>query len=360
MVYASRMRSMLAILAATLGAAACGDDPGGGGVDAPPARRLELTAAVGADGLSEELAFAVPDRTRSITVVVAGATDALYALGALRSPDGTDLVALPTGAIGPTMSTAYRDEQIGQMPGNLYQSIRLGTFAHVYPYRPGQEATAGAWSLRVAADRAGPVLVTILMPEDDGGRTLHLNVVVVSDVITVGSPPTFLDEVQGLLAPAGITVAVDQVMTLPGTALERITEGSEPQEAPDSMAAMLPALVATRLSGGGFDLFVVEGLPPGVAGLSLGTPGPPLRGSYYYGVLVRPAATDTQTARVIAHELCHFLALQHVQNVGISGMTYPDPIDDTTVGTDNLMTSGTTLTAGQAFALSRSALLTML
>ncbi len=38
-------------------------------------------------------------------------------------------------------------------------------------------------------------------------------------------------------------------------------------------------------------------------------------------------------------------------------MRYPDPLDDTTPGIDNLMEDGTVLTAGQAFALSRSALL---
>jgi hypothetical protein len=60
---------------------------------------------------------------------------------------------------------------------------------------------------------------------------------------------------------------------------------------------------------------------------------------------------------VTAHEVAHFLALQHVQNRGISGKAYPDPLDDTTPGADNLMEDGTVLTPNQAFALSRSALL---
>jgi hypothetical protein len=53
------------------------------------------------------------------------------------------------------MATAYNTEQIGQMPGMLYQSIRLGTFTQVYPYRPGQALSAGHASLRVASDTAG-------------------------------------------------------------------------------------------------------------------------------------------------------------------------------------------------------------
>jgi hypothetical protein len=121
---------------------------------------------------------------------------------------------------------------------------------------------------------------------------------------------------------------------------------------------MLPALTGDRTLGG-LDIFYVEALPDGIAGLSLGTPGPPLRGSYYYGVIWRTGLGSTQAARVLAHEVCHFLALQHPVNRGVSGMTYADPLDDTTPGQDNLMEDGTLLTADQAFALQRSALLVL-
>lgn len=120
---------------------------------------------------------------------------------------------------------------------------------------------------------------------------------------------------------------------------------------------MLPGLVAGELDGPALDVFIVESLPAGVGGLSLGTPGPPLRASYYYGVAIVPAGSDGGTARVLAHEVSHFLALQHVENVGVSGDVYPDPLDDTDPGEDNLMEDGTTITADQAFALARSALL---
>ena len=117
------------------------------------------------------------------------------------------------------------------------------------------------------------------------------------------------------------------------------------------------SLVADRTTDG-LDVFFVESLPTGVGGLSLGTPGPPTRGSYYFGVLIRGGFQPTELARVTAHEVAHFLALQHVENRGISGRTYPDPLDDTTPGVDNLMEDGTVLTPGQSFALTRSALLT--
>lgn len=347
-------------MAIALLAGACGDNAGDDGATAdagPPPRDVTLTGTVGEGGRSEELTFEIPEGTRSLTVVVRGAPTALYALGALRLPDGVDQVMLPAGDPGPVMAAAYFDEQIGQMPGMLYQSIRLGTFTQVYPYRPGQVVSAGRATLQVASDTAGPVEVRILLAPDDGARTLHLNVIVVSDVVTVAQPPAFLDEVQALFAPTGITVVVDQVVTLEGTALENLTDFTEPQEAPSSMSAMLPGLVRDTLAGPALDLFIVESLPAGVGGLSLGTPGPPLRGSYYYGVVVRPSASDAQLARVVAHEVCHFLALQHVQNVGISGDVYPDPLDDTSAGQNNLMESGTLLTADQSFALTRSWLL---
>ena len=59
-----------------------------------------MSATVGTDGLSEELSFDIPPMTRSLTIVVAGSPDALYALGALRGPDGVDRVNLPPGTPG--------------------------------------------------------------------------------------------------------------------------------------------------------------------------------------------------------------------------------------------------------------------
>ena len=337
--------------------AACGGDDGMSDVDAaPPARLVVVETQVDASGLSPEVTFTLPETTRSVTVVVEGAPAALYALGALTFADGVDLVGLPADAPGPAMQAMYRDEQIGQMPGALLQSIRLGTFTHVYPYRPDQALVPGAARLRVASDTPGPVRVTVLLPEEDGARVLPLNVFVVSDTLPMPATDQFTTELSRILAQAGVTVRVVHMERLAGTALAQITMSTEPQEAPDSQAAMLPALVGDHVAGG-LDLFYVESLPAGIAGLSLGTPGPPVRGSYYFGVLWRSGLGSTQAARVVAHEVSHFLALQHLVNTGVSGQTYPDPLDDTTPGEDNLMEDGTLLTPGQAFALQRSALL---
>lgn len=348
------MRALRCLL--VLGVLACGDsstplDPPG-----PPPREVTFDATVDASGLSEELVFEIPDATRSITVVVEGSTDALYALGAFALGDGADLVQLPGGAPGAAMQASYVDEQIGQMPGALFQSIRLGTFTHVYPYRPGQAVIAGQARLRVASNTPGPVSITITMPEDATANVLPLNLYLVSDTLADPVDATFAAELDRIFTQAGITAQVAGVERLTGTALERITDFNEPQESPTSQSAMLTGLVADRVKPG-LDVFFVEQLPAGVGGLSLGTPGPPIRGSYYFGVIVRGGAPSIAMARITAHEVAHFLALQHVENRGISGMTYPDPIDDTTAGADNLMEDGTVLTPGQTFALSRSALL---
>lgn len=332
----------------------CGgtDEPG------PPPREVRLDATVDASGLSEEVLFEIAESTRSITIVVEGAPDALYALGAFELGDGTDRVQLPAGAPGTAMQTSYEQEQIGQMPGSLFQSIRLGTFTHVYPYRPDQAVIAGSGRLRVASDRPGPVTIRLVMPEDDGANVLPLSIYLVSDTLADPNVPAFATELGRVFTQAGITVRIDRVERLTGTALERITDFNEPQESPTSQSAMVPALVADRVNPG-LDVFFVEQLPSGVAGLSLGTPGPPIRGSYYYGVIVRGGFQPAEMARITAHEAAHFLALQHVVNRGISGMSYPDPLDDTTPGVDNLMEDGTVLTPWQSFALTRSALLVL-
>ena len=323
----------------------------------PPPRQVEADLTIDASGFSEPLSVVVPDGTRSLTIVATGG-NGLFALGGFETADGVEHVGIATSTPpGPAMRASYDTEQIGQMAGGLFQSIRLGTFTHVYPYRPDQAVVAGTTVLRIASDVPGPVHVTVVMPGDDGAKTLHINLIAVSESLTFPRPPPFLDELQGLFAPVGIRIVVDDILELRGTGLSTITESTEPQEAPGSMTARLPALVTGRVSPDALDIFFVDALPAGIGGLSLGTPGPPIRGSYYYGIVVRRTANDAQAAIVTAHETSHFLALQHVTNVGVSGTVYPDPLDDTVPGQNNLMQTGSNLTPDQGFALSRSALL---
>lgn len=63
--------------------------------------------------------------------------------------------------------------------------MRLGTFTHVYPYAPAQAVVSGGATLRVATDGAGgEATVRVFMPEDDGPRALHLNVLRISEAAT--------------------------------------------------------------------------------------------------------------------------------------------------------------------------------
>jgi hypothetical protein len=106
------------------------------------------------------------------------------------------------------------------------------------------------------------------------------------------------------------------------------------------------------------NIYFVDSLPEDVYGLSLGTPGPPLSSSHYNGVILREVGSDDLTARVFAHEVAHFLGLQHLVDASLSGNRHFDPLPDTEVGQNNLMDRmGNAPTKGQVFALSRSALL---
>jgi len=336
-----------------------GADAGSEAASAQVPREVSATVAFDANGISSPLSFVIPEKTRSLTIVVEGEASRLYGLASFAMADGIERVGISLGTPpAAEMKRSYFDEQTGAIPGSLYQSIRLGTFTHVYPYAPAQSLVPGAATLRVAADGATrSAKVTVIMPEDDGAKTLHLNVVRVSETTTLSAPLPFLDELRTLFVPAEIDVVIDEVMTLQGTGYATIKTFTEPQETPDSDAARLTAIVGPKTKSAALDVMIVDALPTGVAGLSLGVPGPPVPGSYYYGVVVAAGGGGAALARVVAHEVAHFLGLQHVQNKGTSGKVYDDPLDDTHATTPNLMTNGTAITPGQSFVLRRSALL---
>ena len=91
--------------------------------------------------------------------------------------------------------------------------------------------------------------------------------------------------------------------------------------------------------------------------MSLGTPGPPLSSSYYFGVLIERSEDDDSMAYLAAHEICHFLGLDHPRRWSASDKLYTDGLGDTEATYSNLMGSGLDLTSGQIFVLTRSPLL---
>jgi hypothetical protein len=321
-------------------------------------RRVVGTVRLGPNGISEPLNFDVPAHTRSVTVIVEGDSRKLYALASLRTAGGTEHVNVDLSrSYGAAMEESY-ERQVGAMPGSLYQNIRLGTFTAVLPYLPTQIVGSGPSQVRVAsnADR-GDVKVTVLMPEDDGGRVLHINLIVASNQER-GGRAGFLAPAQVLLDQAGIKVVVDQIRYLRRTRFNRITEWTEPQEKPDSQLARLAIEGRRVVESDALNVLVVDALPGDVYGISLGTPGPPISSNPYYGVVLRQLDSDDFQGRVFAHEVSHFLGLQHLVDFGKSGTRHYDPFPDTESGQGNLMElSGSTLTPSQKFALSRSALL---
>jgi hypothetical protein len=351
----------LVILVACSANDAAREEPPPAEEQAPEAVLRESTTTISFDehGFSGPVAFQVPPRTRSITVVVEGQPTKLHALGAFAMADGVERVGLDTSAsFASPMNEAYFTEETGRMPGDLHQSIRLGTFTHVFPFAPDQSVVPGGAVLRVVSDAPGAAAtVRIFMPEDDGAEVLHLNIVRVSESASYEDEPPFVADVRRIFAQAEIEVVVDQVENVKGSGLAEITTLTEPQEAPDSQSATLVRRVATRTTSPALNVMIVDSLVTGVAGLSLGVPGPPVPESYYYGVVIADAPASS-LGRVVAHEVAHFLGLQHIVNRGVSGTVYEDPIPDTEPGTPNLMARGTQLTPGQAFVLRRSPLLT--
>jgi hypothetical protein len=326
---------------------------------AASARQATAVLRLDANGISEPMRFHVPPETRGMTVIVEGEIQKLYGLAALRTADGVARVSLDVSTShAARMEESYYKEKIGTMPGSFYQNVRLGTFTAIYPYAPGQPLDAGVSSLRVMSNaRKGKVKVTVLMPREDGSRVLHINVIEVSDFPLDEESPRFLSEARTIFAQAGIHLIVDEIRFMSHTRFSTISEFTEPQESPRSQSAQLAMAGRKLVSSDAMNVFVVDWAPNGIMGFSLGTPGPPISGSYYYGIVLRRVA-GALMARVFAHELSHFLGLQHLRDVGASGAEYTDPLPDTELGMGNLMeTTGTIITPAQAFVLSRSALL---
>jgi len=364
-VLTARPHLVLALALASL--AACRDGARASTRETPARRVSFARVAFDAHGVSAPLRVTVPPATRSLAVVAEGDARALYALARLETADGVEHVALPDGVDVPSaMRAAYFDDRSGEMPGDLRQSIRLGLFTLIFPDRPGVALPPGDAELRIATSApSATVSVQVLLPEDTGGRLLPVNIFTVSREAAALAPRDpdalpFVAPLAAILAAGGVDLRVERVIPLREEQLAAMTELSEPQEPPGSASARLALEGGAMTGGDALNLFVIDSLPRGVGGWTLGTPGPPLPDTYYSGVVAARLDGGTELARVLAHEICHYLGLWHVQHRSHSGALHLDPLDDTETGTGNLMDEegrGTSLTPDQSFVLARHPLL---
>jgi len=321
-------------------------------------RQRVFGAQLSRSRVSDRFQVAVPVHSRSIAIVVRGEPDVLYALASFQV-GGSELVDIPPEALADRLQAAYFEEGTAQPSRVPLQFARLGCFNFVYPYAPGQPLPAGPLQFRIAASRvSSDAQIAVLMPEEDGANVLHIQLVRVSEQASLDSSSAhaLAQPAQAIFAQAGIVLQIDSVMRLRGTGLSSLPGLAEPWESPLGPLARLAQLGQAQHEGTGLPVYVVDDLPTGRDGVSLGLPGPPQPRGPYWGVVVRSAAPSV-LGRSLAHEVAHFLGLRHVRTVTPSGQIMTDGIDDTEPNGTNLMEHGDRLTPGQIYTLLRSPLL---
>ena len=173
-------------------------------------------------GVSSPIRVSVPPGTRSVTVVVQGDNDALYALGEFTTSDGVDHVGWPQGrGVGEILTEQYFTEQVGRPPGNLHQSIRLGTFVHVHPNTPSLSLPSGDLTVSIVTsvpDAAAEVRIVTAPEQVAAPAVLHVNVFAVSNQFSISAEDplslAFLTATNEIFAPAKLRVVVEEATTL--------------------------------------------------------------------------------------------------------------------------------------------------
>jgi hypothetical protein len=135
--------------------AACSSGSAGG--EDPPRRVSVAGVHFDARGVSAPVRVSVPERTRSLAVVVRGDDRALYALASLETADGRrpESGSPTTSSCRSRCARRTSRRRSASCPGDLHQSIRLGTFTAIYPDRPGRALPAGEAVIRVATSEPG-------------------------------------------------------------------------------------------------------------------------------------------------------------------------------------------------------------
>jgi hypothetical protein len=322
-------------------------------------------------GLSEPIVIEVPRDARSLTVVVVGDSRQLYALASLRTADGIEHIGWDEKeSPARTLNNFFRREHICHFPGRLRQCPRLGTFTLVYPNRPEQKLPPGPTSLRVASEKPGGARLHVLFSGPNKTHHLHLNFITVSRRAAPFDTKHLAGKIQEIFEPAGIQIVVDHEIALnepPYSELIKLVEPkqrpsgapTDPEETPDGDPARLALLGHQRLPvSNALNVYLVDSFGGrGIKALSLGTPGPPLPSSYYFGVFVERSLNYEVMARLTAHEIAHFLGLDHPTRWSASDISYRDGLVPSAEVVTNLMGSGAELNEAQIFVMTRSPLL---
>jgi len=298
----------------------------------------------------------VPSQAVSVTMMVqTDLAEVFVGVSALRAPDGSALYDLP-----------FTQPEFLAQPIRYFPTDRISTM--LVPNTPDVAFLRGTHCFRFYAEGGATLRTRARIKMAPGGAaaggTLDLAVHILDlsgmgcgvDGLTAGSAATHmvmqdaLGGAAGIFSQAGITlgaVSYDDIVGRPDLDVIDSLDGPDGDGVYEELNALLSEGTGT---GDSVDIFLVRHIegPVAIAG---SIPGPP--GAHalpHAGVAISmEAPCTTSLAKVLAHEVAHWLGLFH--NIDSDG---PDPIDDTDEGTANLMYAtslGTDLTAGQVFVL---------
>lgn len=295
---------------------------------------------------TEVLTFDVPREAVAISILARSDNpDGLIQLATLSFTNSVALHVDPEDR--DRMSVRFDEHEVIETQAGFVHEVQRGTYALTYPFAPGWELPPGPASLSFLVDSAEQLEVEIVFVEPTDHPHLEIS------VFSPGSSRLSADArrgVESIFDQAGMTVswrdqALDESVPASFSDIDDRRVGSD-------IHTLLEA-VTTNASGGA-NLVIADDLPGGVSGFATGVPGPHDGTGTAVVVSLR---SQSETARLVAHEVAHLLGLRHLEDRSSRGVVVANPIIDTRADAYNLMQFGTHLTEGQIEILRLSPLL---